>query len=105
MYFGNDILTAFFGLIIFISILNSFSARTHRLNIFSNIFKNKVFIAVILFVTGMQVYLIYRGGTMFRTNGLSIREFFLMFSLALLVLPVEFLRKLMLKKLGRNLGV
>lgn len=105
MYFGNDILTAFFGLIIFISILNSFSARTHRLNIFSNIFKNKVFIAVILFVTGMQVYLIYRGGTMFRTDGLSIREFFLMFSLALLVLPVEFLRKLMLKKLGRNLGV
>ena len=105
MIFGDDILTAFFGLIIFISILNSFSARTYRLNILSNITKNKVFIAVISFVVVMQVYLIYFGGTVFRTNGLSLYEFCLMFLFSLTVLPIDFLRKLILKHFDKILGV
>lgn len=103
--FGDDILTAFFGLIIFISILNSFAARTYRLNILANITKNKVFIGVISFVFIMQIYLIYNGGEMFRTSGLSIREFIIMFMFALLVVPVDFIRKIILKKKGMELGV
>ena len=103
--FGNSLLTAFFGLIIFISILNSFSARTHRLNILANIFKNKVFIFVITFVFLMQIYLIYYGGEIFRTNGLSISEFIIMFMFSLLVIPVDFIRKLILKNKGCELGV
>ena len=103
--FGNNILTAFFGLIIFISILNSFSARTHRLNILANITKNKVFIGVITFVFLMQIYLIYYGGEMFRTNGLSIYEFLIMFAFSLLVIPVDFIRKLIYKRHNINLGV
>ena len=103
--FKGDILTAFFGLIIFISILNSFSARTHRLNILANITKNKVFIGVITFVFLMQVYLIYYGGELFRTSGLSIREFIIMFMFALLVIPVDFMRKMILKSRNKELGV
>lgn len=103
--FKDNILTAFFGLIIFISILNSFSARTYRLNILANIFKNKVFIGVITFVFIMQIYLIYNGGELFRTSGLSIREFIIMFIFSLLVIPVDFVRKLLLKYKGINLGV
>ena len=104
-YFESDILTAFFGLIIFISILNSFAARTHRLNILANIFKNKVFIGVITFVFIMQIYLIYRGGTVFRTNGLSVKEFLVMFLFSLLVLPIDFLRKLIFKMKNKIMGV
>ena len=103
--FGDNILTAFFGLIIFISILNSFSARTYRLNILSNIFKNKVFIGVITFVFLMQIYLIYNGGELFRTSGLSIYEFIIMFMFSLLVIPVDFIRKIILKANGKKLGV
>ena len=103
--FKDDILTAFFGLIIFISILNSFSARTHRLNILANITKNKVFIGVISFVFIMQIYLIYCGGDVFRTSGLSIYEFIIMFMFSLLVIPVDFIRKLFLKYKGTTLGV
>lgn len=103
--FEDNILTAFFGLIIFISILNSFSARTHRLNIFANIFKNKVFIFVIAFVSLMQVYLIYYGGELFRTSGLSIYEFIVMFIFSLLVIPIDFIRKIILKSKGKELGV
>lgn len=103
--FKDDILTAFFGLIIFISILNSFSARTHRLNILANITKNKVFIGVITFVFLMQIYLIYRGGEVFRTSGLSIYEFMIMFIFALLVIPIDFIRKNILKAKHLELGV
>lgn len=103
--FQDDILTAFFGLIIFISILNSFAARTHRLNILANITKNKVFIGVITFVFLMQIYLIYNGGDMFRTSGLSIFEFFVMFMFSLIVVPIDFIRKLLFKNQGNQLGV
>ena len=103
--FKDDILTAFFGLIIFISILNSFSARTYRLNILANIFKNKVFLGVITFVFIMQIYLIYNGGELFRTSGLSIYEFIIMFMFSLLVIPVDFIRKLILKSKKSELGV
>ena len=103
--FKGDIMTAFFGLIIFISIFNSFAARTHRLNILANITKNKVFILVIVFVFLMQIYLIYNGGEMFRTNGLSIYEFIIMFMFSLLVVPIDFIRKLILKYQKKALGV
>ena len=103
--FNDDILTAFFGIIIFISIFNSFAARTHRLNILANITKNKVFIGVITFVFLMQIYLIYYGGEMFRTSGLTIKEFLIMFIFSLLIIPIDFIRKLILKKTKSNLGV
>ncbi len=103
--FDNDIMTAFFGLIIFISIFNSFDARTHRLNIMANITKNKVFMGVISFVICMQIYLIYYGGTVFRTNGLSIHEFIIMFIFALLIIPIDFIRKIILKVNNKELGV
>jgi len=103
--FKDDILTAFFGLIIFISIFNSFAARTHRLNILANIFKNKVFIGVITFVFIMQIYLIYRGGTVFRTSGLSLYEFLIMFLFSLLVIPIDFVRKLIFKMRNKSIGV
>ena len=103
--FGDDLMTAFFGLIIFISIFNSFAARTHRLNILGNITKNKVFIGIISFVVVMQIILIYKGGDLFRTSGLTINEFIVMMMFALTVIPVDFIRKMILKRRGKKLGV
>ena len=104
-YFGDDLMTAFFGLIIFISIFNSFSARTHRLNILGNITKNKVFIWIISFVIFMQIILIYKGGDLFRTSGLTVNEFFIMMLFSLTVIPVDFIRKIILRYKNRKLGV
>ena len=103
--YGDDLMTAFFGLIIFISIFNSFSARTHRLNILGSIKKNKVFIGIISFVIFMQIILIYKGGDLFRTSGLTIKEFIVMMLFALTVIPVDFIRKLILKHMNKKLGV
>lgn len=99
------LMTAFFGMFIFISIFNSFNARTVRLNILENIFKNKVFIAVIAFIMVVQVGMIYYGGSLFRTTGLTLREFLVMVMVALTVIPFDMLRKLTLRHIGVVGGV
>lgn len=99
------LMTAFFGMFIFISIFNSFNARTVRLNILGNIFKNKVFIAVILFIMVVQVGMIYYGGSLFRTAGLTLEEFLFMILLSLTVIPFDMARKVWLKKKGVVGGV
>ena len=97
--------TAFFGLFIFIDIFNCFNARTHRLNILGNILKNKVFLMIITFIVIVQILLIYYGGSVFRTNGLSLFEFEIMILFAFTVIPFDFARKLILKKKGLKYGV
>ncbi len=99
------LLTAFFGLFIFISIFNSFNARTVRLNILSNIFKNKMFIAVTLFITIVQIEMIYYGGNLFRTSGLLFKEFLIMISIAFTVIPVDLIRKILYQKNHHQIGV
>ena len=99
------LLTAFFGLFIFMGIFNSFNARTHRLNLFAHLFKNKVFIVIISFIAIVQVLLIYFGGDVFRTAGLSLKEFQIMFLFSLTVIPVDWVRKIILRKKGIIGGV
>ena len=92
------LMTAFFGLFIFIDIFNSFNARTSRLDIFANILDNKVFIGIMLFITIVQVLLIYYGGSVFRTAGLTFKEFLIMNFFALTVIPIDWIRKLIYRK-------
>ena len=99
------LMTAFFGLFIFMGIFNSFNARTHRLNLFSNLRKNKVFIAIIIFIIIVQIYLIYHGGEVFRTYGLTTSEFEIMILISMLVIPIDFIRKIYLRKQGEIGGV
>ncbi len=99
------LLSAFFGLFIFIDIFNSFNARTNRLNLFANILKNKVFLAIVIFVVIVQIALIYLGGDLFRTIGLNFKELQLMIVMALTVIPIDFLRKLYLRHKGIIKGV
>ncbi len=99
--YRNDykyLMSAFFGLFIFINIFNSFNARTHRLNIFSNILKNKVFLAIVIFIVAVQLLLIYYGGSLFRTIGLTFKELQFMIIVAATIIPVDFIRKLILRK-------
>jgi len=105
---GTDdryLLSAFFGLFIFMGIFNAFNARTQRLNIFENILKNKAFLIVIFFIAIVQILLIYFGGSLFRTVGLNFIEFEIMLLVALSVIPIDFIRKLILRKKGIFGGV
>ena len=92
------IMTAFFALFIFMGIFNCFNARTPRLNLLSNLNKNKVFILIIIFIIVVQLYLIYYGGNLFRAYGLSLRELLITIALASTVVPIDWLRKLITKR-------
>ncbi|MDD2469808.1 MAG: calcium-translocating P-type ATPase, PMCA-type, partial [Bacilli bacterium] len=99
------LMTAFFALFIFMNIFNSFNTRTHRLNLLSHIYKNKWFIAIMLFITLVQIYLIYYGGSLFRVTGLSLYEFWIVCLLAFTIIPVDWIRKLFLRFKNNKEGV
>lgn len=99
------LMSAFFGLFIFIGIFNSFNARTSRINVFANLLKNRVFLIIIIFIAIVQIILIYYGGNLFRTVGLNAREFNIMLVLAFSVIPFDWLRKYVIKKKSANYGV
>ncbi len=94
------LMTAFFGLFIFLAIFNLFNARTSRINILANILKNKVFIFIILLISIVQVVLIYFGGEIFRTTGLTFIEFNIVIFLSFTVIPFDIIRKVILKLKG-----
>lgn len=92
------LLTAFFALFIFMGIFNSFNARTKRLNLLASINKNKVFLITIIFISIIQLYLIYYGGSLFRAFGLTLKEIQYTLILAMTVIPIDWLRKIYLKR-------
>ena len=96
------LLTAFFGLFIFLDIFIAFNSRTHRLNILSNLKKNKVFLVIFIIISIVQVILIYYGGELFRTTGLTIYEFEIMIFFAFLIIPIDIIRKITLKKRNKQ---
>jgi len=98
-------MTAFFGLFIFMGIFNCFNARTTRLNLLANILKNKMFLGIIIFILVVQLFLIYFGGNLFRTAGLTFFELEVILFLSTTVIPIDFLRKMILKKRAYNLKV
>jgi magnesium-transporting ATPase (P-type) len=104
-FYRNDpryLYTAFFGLFIFAGVFNSLNARTTRINLFSYIERNKFFILIMSAVAIMQILLIYHGGTVFRTTGLSLRELGLVIGLASTVIACDLGRKLVLRMNNRK---
>ncbi len=104
---GNNneyLMSAFFGLFIFMGIFNCFNARTNRINLIANILKNKMFIFIISLIVIVQIILIYYGGELFRTVGLSLKEFEIMLLLSMTVVPVDWIRKIILRSKGLKGG-
>ena len=46
------------------------------------------------------MYLIYYGGSLFRTYGLSVKELLIVFVMALTVIPIDLFRKVLFKRKG-----
>ena len=90
-------LTAFFALFIFCGIFNSFSSRTTRLNLLSHLMNNYAFLITMSVVSVVQILLMYWGGYLFRTAPLTGKELLLAISLASTVIPVDWLRKVILR--------
>ena len=98
-------MTSFFSLFIFLAVFNAFNARTHRLNIFAHLKENKVFITIILFIIIVQILMIYFGTTIFQTTPISLEEFTIVFLMSFTIIPLDFIRKIILKKNKGDFGV
>jgi Ca2+-transporting ATPase len=100
---NNEVfLAAFFNLFIFLIVFNSFNARTEKLNLFDNISHNIVFLQIIGLIMVLQVVFTYIGGTVLRTVGLEPMEWVYILVLALSIIPVDMIRKLVLRASGKE---
>lgn len=86
-------LTAFFAFFVFVQVFNTFNARTQGLNLFEHLFDNRLFSMIIPGIMAIQVFFITYGGEILRTVGLSVQEWILVLLLAIVIIPVDLLRK------------
>jgi magnesium-transporting ATPase (P-type) len=96
--------SAFFMFFMFMNIFNAFNARTHDVNPFSYLSLNKPFIWIMGVVSLTQIVMVFFGGGVFRTEPLSIMDFGIVMLLALLVIPIDMVRKLIVNRGGRVTG-
>ena len=96
------LLSAFFGMFIFTGVFVCFLSRTERVNVFSNISKNRAFILIMLLVSIMQISFIYFGGNLFRTVPLSPRDLLFTIVVSFTVIIFDFIRKLFEKTVKRK---
>lgn len=87
------LMTGFFALFMFCAIFNSLNARTHRINLLSHILRNKTFVIIMGLVSIIQIILLYYGGSVFRSYGLTPKELMVILSLSFTVIPFDLMRK------------
>ena len=85
----TEFYTAFYALFIFAGIFNCFIARCERMWILSNIGKNRPFVAIMLAISVIQIFMIYYGGTAFRCTPLAAKQLLISISLAFTVIPFD----------------
>ena len=90
--------TGYFTFFIFICIFNAFNARTDSVDLLENLSLNKQFLTVMCGIGLTQVFMTYWGGAILRTAGLTLKEWVLILSLALSIIPLDILRKLLSQK-------
>ena len=98
------LLTAFFALFIFTSVFNCFNCRCDRLKMLSGLSKNPAFIAIMILILTVQIAFVYLGGSVLRTSPLLIKELALVFLMSLSVFPVDLLRRLIWRLMGKKQG-
>ncbi len=105
MFLSSDgnvhFMTAFYALFIFAGIFNCFGARCSRMWLLSDIGKNKAFGPIMLFISLIQILMIYFGGTVFRTVPLTASELLSVIAIAFSIIPFEIVRRIFYKLSGR----
>ncbi len=90
--------TGYFSYFVFSCIFNAFNTRTDSIDLADHISLNKPFLFIILLICVVQVLMTYFGGAVLGTAGLAIDEWVVVIVMALLIIPVDILRKLVLNR-------
>lgn len=81
---------------------NGFNARTTHINPFENIGRNKSFLLIMLLIFAMQFVFITFGGAALGVERLSASSWLICAVLAFLVIPIDVVRKLVLRAMHHN---
>ncbi len=95
----NDIYfyTGYFNFFVFAGVFNAFNSRCEGIDLLDHISLNKPFMFIIGLICVVQIIMTYFGGVMLRTAALNPREWLVAILPALLIIPVDLTRKLILK--------
>jgi len=91
------LLTGFFAFFVVVYVFYAFNVRTERLNLFDNIAMNKGFLYIIALIVVVQVIMVHLGGPFLSCYGLILNEWLFVIGLAVLVIPVDIARKVIVK--------
>lgn len=90
--------TFMFAFFIYSIIFNSLNTRSERLNLFEHIGENKNFVLVMGAIFILQTIMIEIGGEVFSTTTLNVTALLISMALAILIIPVDMVRKLIVSK-------
>lgn len=77
---------------------NGFNARTGHINTFENLGRNKNFLLVMLSIFVLQFVFVTLGGDVLNVESLSVQSWLICIVLAFLVIPIDMIRKMIMKK-------
>ena len=95
--FGNNPevnLTVRFALIMLMAAFNGFNVRVDNWRLLNNIGRNPMFIVIALCIIIGTVAMVTFGGDMLQVVPLSYKQWFVVFGLGFLIIPMDMLRKL-----------
>jgi len=95
-------MTAFFNLFIFLILFNGFNARTEKYNLLENIRKNPGFLQVMALIAIIQVIITLVGDTILRATPLRLTEWATVLLIAFSIIPVDLIKKWIIRKTGRQ---
>lgn len=90
--------TFMFAFFIYSIIFNSLNTRSEKYNLFEHISENKNFIRVMGAIFILQTIIIQIGGKVFETTMLSVKALLVSMVLAVLIIPVDLIRKVLVSK-------
>lgn len=90
--------TFMFAFFIYAIIFNSLNTRSEKANLFEHIGENKNFIFVMGAIFVLQTIMIEIGGEVFSTTMLDVKALLISMALAVLIIPVDMVRKAIVRK-------
>ena len=92
-------LTARFAMVMLVAMFNGFNVRVDDIHLLRGINKNPLFLIVALIITIGTFCIVNFGGELFQVAPLSFEQWAVVFGLAFLVIPMDMIRKLIIKDL------
>lgn len=90
--------TAYFNYFVFSCIFNAFNVRTESIDLTDHISLNKPFLIILMLICAVQILMTCFGGAIIGTARLAANEWALVIVMALLIVPIDILRKLIVRK-------